>query len=1010
METSIYKEEFINVNEAKQIAIKLYGLEGEFSPLPGYEDYNFKLNAVNGEKFLLKVSRTDVDQEALKFQQALLLHLRDTDLTAPQLITDNNGQYLSNYRDKQGRDRPVRLLTWLKGRIWSTVNPINDSLLSGLGEKAGKLTKALHGFRHPFAEKYFEWDNAQSLWVDDYIHHHNEEKRKIAKYFIDRFRSSKDSYIALRKSIVHNDVNDNNVLVSDELVDPKVVSIIDYGDAIYTQVINDVAITCAYAIMGFNDPLAAALPIVKSYHAHFPLSEPELTHLYNGIAMRLLVSVTKAAVNKIEFPNNEYLQVMDIPGWELLKKWKEVSADFALYSFRNACGYSAHPSSNLFTAWASTQTVSLDQLFPGISKNLCHHLDLNIESSWLGHYDDIDNLDLFDYKLAQLQKSNPNKVIAGGYKETRPLYGSDEYDTEGNAGNVSRTVHMGIDFWLPEGTAVHALFDGELVMVANDAGFKEYGGLIVIKHIEEGIVFYTLHGHLSIASLHDKVLGSKIEQGECIGYLGNREENGCWAPHLHFQILLSTLNYTEDFPGVVYQSELAVWASICPDPNHLFKIDALKQKLKADPFELIKLRKQYLGKSLSLHYRQPLKIVRGNGVYLIDYKGDKYLDTVNNVAHAGHENFHVVKAGQNQMALLNTNSRYLHQKINTLASQILKTLPKELKFVHFVNSGSEANELAIRMAKAATGQCDIIVSEVGYHGNTNTCVDISSYKFDGKGGKGKPDHVHVIPLADSFRGKYRGVNSCQNYLNELDIILDKLKKMDRSPSALIYESIISCGGQIELPEGFLKNAYRKIRQAGGVCIADEVQTGCGRVGKTYWGFQLHEVIPDIVTIGKPLGNGHPIAAVVCTEGIADKFANGMEYFNTFGGNPVSCAIASAVLNVVEDESLQTHALDVGEYLKHKLRNLANQFSIIGDVRGQGLFLGFELVDQQLKPLADHADYLVNRMKYFKILMSTDGRDNNVIKIKPPMVFSKNNADQLIKYLTIVLAEDYMMSF
>ena len=358
--------------------------------------------------------------------------------------------------------------------------------------------------------------------------------------------------------------------------------------------------------------------------------------------------------------------------------------------------------------------------------------------------------------------------------------------------------------------------------------------------------------------------------------------------------------------------------------------------------------------------------------------------------------------------VLNTNTRYLHENINDLAKELLQTMPEELCVVHFVNSGSEANELAIRMVKATTGNEDIIVSEMGYHGNSNYCVDISSYKFDGKGGTGAPEHTHVIPLPDIFRGKYRGEGAAEKYAKEVNKQIRNIQVKNRNIGAFIIEPIISCGGQIELPEGFLKKSYEYVREAGGLCISDEVQVGCGRLGKTFWGFQLHDVIPDIVTIGKPLGNGHPLAAVVCTREVADKFANGMEYFNTFGGNPVSCAIGVEVLKTIKKEKLQKNALQIGAYLKEELELLALEYPIIGDVRGQGLFLGFELVNNEMQPLGEKTNYLVNRMKDYGILMSSDGPDNNVLKIKPPLVFSKKNAEVLILTLKKVFSEDFMM--
>ena len=312
--------------------------------------------------------------------------------------------------------------------------------------------------------------------------------------------------------------------------------------------------------------------------------------------------------------------------------------------------------------------------------------------------------------------------------------------------------------------------------------------------------------------------------------------------------------------------------------------------------------------------------------------------------------------------------------------------------------------------KAVTGQKDIIASEVGYHGNANMCIDISSYKFDGKGGNGAPEHTQIFPLPDTFRGKYRGDNASEKYINEVENCIKNIQQKGRNVGGFIIEPIISCGGQVELPEGFLAEAYKLVRNAGGICISDEVQTGCGRMGKTFWGFQLHNVIPDIVTIGKPLGNGHPVAAVACTQKVADAFANGMEYFNTFGGNPVSCAIATEVLRTVKRNKLQENALQIGEFLKSELKILANNFPIIGDVRGQGLFIGIELVDADLNPLAKQTDYLANRMKDYGILMSTDGPDKNVLKIKPPIIFTLENANELLFYLKKVFNEDFMKSY
>ncbi len=1006
-----YSKLQITEEQAETVLFNAFNITGKASRLPGELDFNFRIKIEDEEGYILKISRPDEDEGYLDFQQKLLqfVETNGQDLIAPKVIKDIHGFTISEVTDDYGNLRKVRLLSWVSGRVWSAVNPQLNDLRYSLGEQCGLLTKALQGFDHPEAHRDFVWDIAQGIWTAAHTHLFENEEKEIITYYQNQFEHLTGTYSKLRKAVVHNDANDNNVIVSSELINPKVQAAIDYGDAIYTQIINDVAIACAYAIMNHNDPLDAALPIVKGYHSTFPLLEEELVHLYNAIAMRLVISVTKSAINKIEEPNNTYLLISEKPAWEVLKKWRHVSADFAHYSFRNACGFNPHPNQDKFTNWAKAHSLEVSKLFPTIGRNDTKHLDLSVSSTWIGHQQDFNDLDLFQFKINKLQVTHPNKIIAGGYLEPRAIYTSSTYHKTGNYGKEHRTIHLGVDFWLPANTPVHALFDGQVVTAVNDKGNKAYGGLVILKHEVEGFEFFTLYGHNTVASVLKHKVGDIIKKGDKISELGNYPENGNWAPHLHFQIMLSMLDFSIDFPGVAYFNQIDVWKSLCPDPNALFKSEGLQNKESVSNDVLIRYRKQHLGKSLSLQYKVPIKMVRGAGQYLVDQFGQHYLDTVNNVAHVGHEHPDVVKAGQEQMALINTNSRYLHENINTLAEALIETLPPELNVLHFVNSGSEANELAIRMVKANTGERDIIASEIGYHGNANMCIDISSYKFDGKGGSGAPEHTQIFPLPDVFRGKYKGDNAGDNYAKEVKQCITNIQNKGRGVGAFIIEPIISCGGQIELPEGFLAKAYLYVREAGGLCISDEVQVGCGRLGKTFWGFQLHDVIPDIVTIGKPLGNGHPLAAVACTRAVADKFANGMEYFNTFGGNPVSCAIGAEVLNTVKREKLQENALEVGTFLKAELKALSQEFSIIGDVRGQGLFLGVELVDSKMNPLAEQTDYLANRMKDHGILMSTDGPDHNVLKIKPPLVFNMDNARELIFYLRRVCAEDFMCS-
>ncbi len=997
----------ISEEDAEHIAGIYYGMKGDFVFLPGELDFNYKVQNAEGT-FLLKITRPYPDENYISFQNSLLDHLAGfPGLISPKTINNKEGKDYTAFKDRDGKLRIARLLSWIPGRLWSEVNPIKPDLMLSLGRQAGKLTKALESYDHKMAHRSFDWELAGGTWVRDHLHIFDEHRKTVLNFFLNRFTEEEAERDKLRKSVIHNDANDNNIIVSEDTEDPEVVAIIDFGDAIYSPTVSDVAVTIAYAVMDKPDPLSAACQVVHGYHKHFPLYEEELKLLYTLVAMRLVISVTKAALNKMKEPENEYLLISEQRAWRLLEKWKAINPEFACYSFRHCCGYIPHPQYEDFVRWASRNEFSIKQLFPGIGQKRCFRLDMGMESGFLGHHTEFNDLELFEYRLALLQRQHPDAIPAGGYLEIRPIYTTDEYRKEGNEGPEYRSVHLGIDFWLPAGTAVHAPFDGEIVVARNDKGYKEYGGMLILRHKEDGLTFYTLYGHQSVKSIKRWKEGDKVKKGDFLSELGNHRENGNWGTHLHFQLMLDLLGNASDFPGVCYPSQLGIWSSVCPDPNLLFREESLHPVEEKAEMKLLEYRKKHLGKSLSLTYKEPLHIVRGDGAFLIDSYGRKYLDTVNNVAHTGHENPRVYHAIRKQAALLNTNTRYLNRKINEFTEELLKTFPDELSVVHMVNSGSEANELALRMAKTFTGQKDMIAVEVGYHGNTAACIDVSSYKFDGKGGAGAPEHTHIVPLPDTYRGIYRGSGQGEAYASHIDETIRHVMKKERNIAGFICESIISCGGQIELPEGYLNKAVTSVRKAGGVYIADEVQTGCGRLGTHFWGFQQHGVIPDIVTIGKPIGNGHPLGVVVCTREIADAFANGMEYFNTFGGNPVSSAAGLEVLKIISEENLMQHALTVGEHLKKELKKLQKDFRIIGDVRGQGLFLGIELTGPDRKPLPQQTAYLINRMKTFGILMGSDGKDVNVLKIKPPMVFSKDHANELLDRLQQVLREDFM---
>ena len=847
-----------------------------------------------------------------------------------------------------------------------------------------------------------KWDLKNAKWIGDYLHYISAPKRRaIVERFFGVFEHQvKPALAQLRASVIYNDANDYNVLVNDNASpDQQVIGVIDFGDVVQTNTVCELAIAAAYAMMGKADPLAAAAHVVAGYHEAFALTGPELEALFPLICIRLCISVANSAYQRVVEPDNQYLTISEKPAWTLLEKLAAVSPALAHYTFRQACRLEPCPQSPAVVDWLKNHR---DEIGPLVEPDLktCDKIifDLSVGSPMLGNLDELTEASTFTKNLFGRLKTAGVNVGIGKYNEARPVYTGEQFKIEGNDGPEWRTVHIGLDIFMEPNASVFAPLEGAVHSFRNNAAPLDYGPTIILQHeVDDQLKFFTLYGHLSLDSLDGLYEGMRVNRGMQIGKIGNHHVNGGWPPHLHFQIIADMLGRSGEFPGVASPAQRDIGLSLSPDPNLIARIpEQLLRSAEISCAQIFAVRSQLLGRNLSVSYQQPLHIVRGSKQYLYDAEGRAYLDAVNNVPHVGHCHPRVVKAGQEQMAVLNTNTRYLHENLAHYLERLCATLPEPLRVCFLTCSGSEANELALRLARAHTKSKETIVVDVGYHGNTTSLIEISSYKFDGPGGSGAPLHVHKAPMPDVYRGPHKKGDPAagEKYARHIDEIIATLQNRGLHPGVFICESILSCGGQIVLPENYLSEAYHHVRRVGGVCIADEVQTGFGRAGSHFWAFETQSVVPDIVTMGKPIGNGHPLAAVVTTPAIAASFANGMEFFNTFGGNPVSCAIGLAVLDVIRDEQLQNNAHRVGRHLLHGLRGLMNKHPLLGDVRGLGLFVGVELAlnRETLQPAAAQASYIANRMKACGILLSTDGPFHNVLKIKPPLVFTEANAE------------------
>jgi 4-aminobutyrate aminotransferase-like enzyme/Ser/Thr protein kinase RdoA (MazF antagonist) len=998
----------IALENLQQLLRKEYGLEGTLQSLTAEKDLNYRLHTEDGKCFVVKIAHEGEEEQLLEMQHALLRHVarQAGELMLPSLMPTISGAEICRIQDKNGRSRMMRVLSWLEGDLWVNVCPHGPELLDSLGEACGEICRRLSDFDHAAAHRSFKWNLSEALWIKDELYRiERMEDLELVEYFVDLYTATvlpqRDE---LRKGVIYNDANDYNIIVGGEQNHTRrVVGLIDFGDVVYSEVVNELAIAIAYACMGKEDFLAAARSLIRGFHRRYALNETELLVLFPLIAIRLCVSVVNSAVNREEARMNTYLLVSEDAAWAMLRRLREIPPALAHYVFRDAAGFEACPARVVFDRWCEDTDPAA--LLPALGPATL--LDLSVSSTALGSNDIFEDVATFSRKVDEMLAADSCRLGIGGYGEVRPFYTSDAYSVAANDGYRWRSVHLGLDLWAASGTPVYAPWEGKVHSFQDNANDNDYGPTIILEHsMGDGQQFYTLYGHLSRIDLPSLQLGQQIHKGDCIAHIGSPPENGNWPPHLHFQIILDMLGKEGDFPGVAFPEEAAVWLRICPNPSNWLRKHYPVSERAASASSLLERRRRCLAPNLSLSYWRPLQIVRGFGSYLYDETARRYLDTVNNVAHLGHQHPAVVRAISGQQAVLNTNTRYLHSHIIDFAEELLATFPPPLSVCYFVNSGSEANELAIRLARTYSGQRDMLVMESGYHGNTLGCVEISSYKFDGKGGSGRSPYTHVLPVPDTYRGPWKGEEAAGKYAAYTEEIIGSLQVLGRKPAGFIAESILSCAGQIPLPVGYLAEVYKRVRSVGGLCIADEVQVGMGRTGKSFWGFGMQGVVPDIVTLGKPVGNGHPLGVVVTTRDIAEAFDNGMEYFNTYGGNPVSCAAGLAVLRVVQEESLQEHALQLGEYLKKGLQDLQQQYGLLGDIRGEGLFLGIEMIKEtrDLAPATAEADYLINRMREKGVLMSTDGPRHNVIKIKPPMSLTFSQADFMLEQLGAVLKE------
>jgi 4-aminobutyrate aminotransferase-like enzyme/Ser/Thr protein kinase RdoA (MazF antagonist) len=977
----------------------LFGVTGSLHELPGERDFNLRVERDGSPVAVLKVIAPDEPGPVLDMHTAMLEHLAHAapDVALPRVIRARNGEAVQHISHGD-RSYRIRLSTFVNGARMADV-PRTPEQLDALGATLGRLTAGLRGFGHSGAHRNLAWDLERAGAAEAHLPHVEVDCRAVVARALLDFRTNVAPVLpSLRHTVVHGDPNDWNVLVDSDHPD-RIAGLIDVGDAVYSVTIADLAIACAYAVMGSAAPILDAARIVRAFHAVYSVEAIEAELLHDLIRTRLAVSLCMSAARRAWTSEPDpYWFVSEKPAWTLLRQLDAVPRAHAVGLFRRACGLEGSPHSAKFSDWL-TRSARGPVFERPLERHRCRRLhwesasDPVVEASM--------RMDRAAAEEAYAAQTSERKfdLGVGIWGERRAIYAARAFESKVSAGR-RRTMHLGLDLFAPAGTPVRAPLDGTVVSTAVCDAPQDYGGVVLLEHEPEpGLRFCTLWGHLQHNSAPPAEVGRTVRAGDIIGYLGDWSQNGGWIPHLHLQLVLTPERDVGAIVGVGEPELADLWQDLYPDPAVFAGLSPeVSCYLEKDEALALARRKRHFAPSLRLSYDTPLHVLRGRDVWLYDASGRAYLDCYNNVAHVGHCHPRVVEALASQAAKLSSNTRYLSALPGEYAERLTAGLPPALSVVFLTNSGSEANELALRIARTVTGRRTTAVLDWGYHGWTPTLIDVSAYKYKRPGGSGRADYVVELPCPDAYREGLPADTAGSTFATRAISVLDAAPNV----ACFLAETVPSCAGQIVVPKGFFRGIFEYIRSRGGLCILDEVQVGMGRVGTGMWAFSEHGIEPDIVTLGKPIGNGYPLGAVITTRDIAERFNTGIEYFNTFGGNHVACAAGLAVLDTLQCEELLSNATRRGRELAGRLAAMADPG--IGDVRGRGLFIGLELVRDRAtrEPDTARARKVVNQAKEQGVLLGTDGPADNVVKIRPPMTFGSEHVDLLVGCLERVL--------
>ncbi|WP_460417906.1 aminotransferase [Pseudomonas sp. microsymbiont 2] len=935
-----------------------YDLQGDLHVLGSQQDLNWRVDCA-AARYVLKACHASYAEVELQAQHAALGYLREQGLPVPAVRPASDGQDLLAL-DIDGQALRVRLLDYIDGQPLTRLKHMAPRLMAELGALCAKVDQALAGFDHPGLERTLQWDPRHAQALIAHLLPVLQDPRRRAQ--VEQVAGSAAARLQplierLPLQAVHLDITDDNVVwARDGERQWQVQGVIDFGDLLRTWRIADLSVTCAALLHhAEGDPLRI-LPAISAYHAINPLQDAELRALWPLVLNRAAVLVLSSEQQLTVDPGNQYTRDNIAHEWEIFDTACAVPVALMEAAILQAAGRA--PDTVDFAGCAA--------LVPELAGQPVARVDLGVLSPHCeaGNWEQPG----FDQRLLAAQPG-PACSLYGQYRLSQ---------THIDRPDEPATCALGVELNLPPGTALQAPEAGVWQRLGDGRGY--------LRTAQWDLY---LDG-LEAAPANGQALGKGQALGATCGFLS----------------VQLCLDGEARPPFFAPPSQAAAWLALCPSPRALLGLDCDAEPL-VDPQALLARRDASFARSQKHYYAQPPHIERGWRNYLIDMQGRSYLDMLNNVAVLGHGHPRMVAESARQWSLVNTNSRFHYAAIAEFSERLLDVAPAGFDRVFLVNSGTEANDLAIRLAWAYSGGRDLLSVLEAYHGWSVATDAISTSIADNPQAlETRPDWVHPVEAPNTFRGRFRGADSAADYLRDVDAKLADLDARGRQLAGMICEPVYGNAGGISLPPGYLREAYAKVRQRGGVCIADEVQVGYGRLGEYFWGFEEQGVVPDIITMAKGMGNGQPLGAVITRREIAEALEAEGYFFSSAGGSPVSCRIGIAVLDVMRDEGLWDNARDVGRHFKARLQALVDKHPLAGAAHGSGFYLGLELVRdrQTLEPATEETMILCDRLRDLGIFMQPTGDYLNILKIKPPMCTTRASVDYFVDSVERILGE------